>query len=658
MPVPGAYSARRASRNPTPAQEISIATDISRQDRLPARGLRVSRQTPQANPARTRKRAAAREKKIHRRTPKPAKNEVPLRSAATLDAELEAQRALLADPATIAGGAARRPAARSRNALGPALSTKIDSVRMPEPAKTPGWQRRPLAPKTAPATTVPLATNTSAIAAVSPAAARPSLPIPLPAAERALAAEVREAKATLAIARETTQLQREEIGRLRADLAAVQAAQATATLQTRAVQARAEDPSEQASLRSRIVALEAELERASLELVELHRTLASQQQERIERSRSQASLQERFDVQEQALDHTRRQAEQERRRHTDAQTLLERLRATLRGVDNEPPDPDKALYPPPATASATAISAPLTATATEVPADNARSATAPIFEFWLEEQVRRNFGPIGVDSTADLLREPLARRARSTGAPLKLLLIGRGVGARARGLAEELVRFGSPDFVLHFADPSDATTSAGRGDDPLRAVLQRCEYPDRPEMLRRLVRDLTPAAIVGRDFLTWQPNLDAWLVELRKASEEGACLVLLEQTGLGQVTPSPELCAIGERIWELMPERYTRNPSSGAVVGSFTEAFAQRATPPRNQLLRRLREGFELELCAQFGFLAEAFVSGPIAGCFDAGNPRDQRFLKQIADVDERRLESGSAAALHLIARIDLTAPR
>lgn len=71
-----------------------------------------------------------------------------------------------------------------------------------------------------------------------------------------------------------------------------------------------------------------------------------------------------------------------------------------------------------------------------------------------------------------------------------------------------------------------------------------------------------------------------------------------------------------------------------------------------------MREGFELELCAQFGFLAEAFVSGPIAGCFDVGNARDERFLKQIADVDERRLEAGSASALHLIARIDPEAPR
>ena len=618
----------------------------------------MSQQTPQANPARPRKRAGARKKKTNRRTPKPAKDEAPLRSAAIGDAELEAQRALLADPATIAGGAARRPAVRSRDALDAALQTTVDSASTPEPAETPGWQRRPLVQKTAPAATVPLKTNTLATAAVSPAPARPNLPIPPPAAERALAAEVREAKATLAIARETTQLQREEIARLRAGLEAVQASHAAATLRTRAAGARAEEPSEQASLRGRIVALEAELERASLELVALHRTLASHQQERVERNRSLTSLQERFDIQEQALDHTRRQSEQERRRHTDAQTLLERLRATLRGVETEPPDPGSTLDTPAASAPATSISAAITPAPAEAKASRATSAPAPIFELWLEEQVRRNFGPLGVDSTADLLREPLARRARSNGAPLAILLVGRGVGARARGLAEELVQFGSPNFVLHFADPSDATTPAGHGDDPLRGTLQRCEYPERPEVLRRLVHELAPAAIVARDFLTWQPNLDAWLVELRQANEDGTCLVLLEQTGLGQVTPSPELCAIGERIWELMPERYTRNPSSGAVVGSFTEAFAQRATPPRNQLLRRLREGFELELCAQFGFLAEAFVSGPIAGCFDAGNPRDQRFLKQIADVDERRLETGSAAALHLIARIDPAAPR
>lgn len=647
-------------------------------------------------------------KSTPRRTAKPAKSEAPRRSAPSAQADLDAQRALLADPETIARGSVSRPPsrrraspstaqaptdripvakqakakpavrpapatesveptpaarperttalldatraqrlarearlreresrealARSREALAAAIQPPIDSPRPSEPIATPGWQQRPLVQKPA----------------------RPQPPNPIPAAERALAAEVREARSTLAIARETTRTQRDEITRLRAALAAAEAPRTTTTLRSPDATVGDRGRTEHDTiLRGRIVELEAELERASLELAELHRTLASHQQELVERSRRLASLQERFDVQEQALDHTRRQAEQERRRHTEAQTLLERLRATLRGVETESVAMTSALDEPALPSLDRTPPAPTVQAPAAPRMDHAGIPRAPIFDFWLEEQVRRNFGPLGIDSIADLLREPLSRRARPHGAPLSILLIGRGVSRRARPLADALVKIGAPSFVIHVADPGDVTPLEGRDDDSLRGMLTRCDLPDRPDALRRLLDALAPAALVGCDFLTWQPEVETWLAELRRSNAAGTCLVLLEQTGLGRVTPSPELAAIGERIWELLPERYTRSAVTGAPVASFREAFASRATPPRNELLRHLREGFELELCAQFGFLAEAFVSGPIAGCFDAENPRDQRFLKQIADVDERRLEAGSASALHLIARID-----
>lgn len=239
------------------------------------------------------------------------------------------------------------------------------------------------------------------------------------------------------------------------------------------------------------------------------------------------------------------------------------------------------------------------------------------------------------------------------GAALPILFVGRGVAGEARSVCEALLRTGAPAFVLHVADPDPGREPASIDEDPLQGMIRLCGYPERPEALRDRLRELEPAVVVTRELLTWEADVAPWLDALRAASAAGAALVLLEQTGLGAVTPSAEVLAIGERIWELLPERYTRDPESGATVASFRDAFAARATPPRNTLLQRLREGFELELCAQFGFLAEAFVSGPIAGCFDEQQARDQRFLKQIADVDERRLESGSAVALHLIARID-----
>ncbi len=266
--------------------------------------------------------------------------------------------------------------------------------------------------------------------------------------------------------------------------------------------------------------------------------------------------------------------------------------------------------------------------------------------------MRRSFGPLGIDSIPDLLREPLARRARSTRRPLSILLVGRGVAAESRALAASLVRAGAPDFVLHVSDPAATAQRFDAVDDPLCGRVRGRAFPEQPEALRACLRELEPAVVVTREFLTWQDDVAPWLDALRSASGGGSAIVLLEQAGLGAVTPDDALAAIGERIWALLPERYTHAPATGRRIGSFRDAFAARERPPRNELLRRLREGFELELLARFGFLAEAFVRGPIAGCFDPEQARDRRFIQQIADVDERRLEAGSAA-FYLVARVD-----
>lgn len=577
-------------------------------------------------------------------------------------------------------------ASESRTAQPLPLAVPTEPARRPARPEAPGWQRRPLADPRPDANPAPRpAEPTHAAAAGSP----PDGPAQaISAAERRLAAELREARATLAIARETTLTQREEIARLRAERAAALAPVVLEAATPPPSVSSADVHAERLRLRERIAALEAELERALLERAQLHQAMAAQQQEAVERNRSQAALQERFELLERELDEMRRRAEDEHHRHAEAQALLANLRSTLRCADpaaaRSPETPgdgatvctpfpaaDALPQPPPALPMAQALAsggagdpesasavgaAPTPAPSTPIlplTKPTIAAASAPIFSFWLEGQIRRSFGPLGIDSLPDLVREPLARRARSAAGPVAILLAGRGVAAESRAFAESLLRSGSPEFVLYVADPDGAVPRFDRGEDPLRGRIRDRALPDRPQVLQACLNELEPAVVVTRELLTWQADVAPWLDVLRGASEGGAALVLLEQTGLGRVIPDDAFAAIGERIWELLPERYARDPETGRRLERFRDAFAARPTPPRNALLQQLRAGFELELFARFGFLAEAFVRGPIAGHFDPKQARDRRFIDQIADVDERRLESGSGSPLYLVARID-----
>lgn len=666
---PPAPVARPAAR--PPARKRSVAakpTAAAKPRRAPARAPEAIRT---ASPARHEPPSTQPARPTQPTSPATAR---PIARTALLDAT-RAQR--LAREARLRERDSREALARAREALeglpaaAPATSTRCAPSAGPtSPAQ---WQRHPLAPipPTSPAVAPALAPNEPA----APLLARTTPP----AAERALAAELREARATLAIARETTQIQRDELARLRSALAQAASAPTPAS---------AAEPTELlerlARLSDRVQQLEIDLDHRERERAQLIEALAMGEREQAERDRRLAALQDRYDVQEQALDQARRQSELERRRHTEAQATLDRLRAALRGIEGEPPsvseslarDPSAEPAPTPRSAApepqlSPALSpvapSPLPATVvvvqTSPASEPARPRTGglfrtPIFERWRESQIRRHFGPLGLETASDLLRDPLARRQRPGGKGLPILLLGAGVAAKARSLREDLMRGGSPRFALHVADPLSPGAVELPAMEGLDESPQSHRAPESAGELERLVREVEPAVIVVRDFLTAQREVESWLEVLRGASDAGACLVLLEETGRGAVVPGDEIEAIGQRIWELLPERYTRDPVTETPVASYREAFARRVAPPRNGLLGALRSRFELELCAQFGFLAEAFVSGPIAGCFDAEAARDRRFLEQITDLDDRRVEAGSTAALHLIARVDPLAPR
>jgi hypothetical protein len=59
------------------------------------------------------------------------------------------------------------------------------------------------------------------------------------------------------------------------------------------------------------------------------------------------------------------------------------------------------------------------------------------------------------------------------------------------------------------------------------------------------------------------------------------------------------------------------------------------------------------DLTDRFGYLALAFVDSPISRHFDPSAERDRRFLTQLADLDEHRIESGEVPALSFVARVD-----
>ncbi|HPG26275.1 MAG TPA: hypothetical protein PLW10_11625, partial [Myxococcota bacterium] len=285
-------------------------------------------------------------------------------------------------------------------------------------------------------------------------------------------------------------------------------------------------------------------------------------------------------------------------------------------------------------------------------------ARPAIFEVWLDDQVQRHFGPMGLDRVADLLAAPLAQRARSPHDDLAIVLLGRDAEARAWPLADSLIAQGAPSFRIHVGDTAPGAARGRSGarrpsEAPIAGLIERLPEWSSAGALADRLDALAPAVIVSSDFLSAEDDVDEWLPVLEAQAREGACLLFIEATGVAPLTAPAEIAAIGDRIWKRMPERYTRLADGGGRATSWSDAYRRLRHGPANGLWSALRARFRFDLCAQFGFLVEPFLQPGIGANFDPDAARDRRFLRQLADVDDRKIEAGLAPALHLIARVD-----
>jgi len=597
----------------------------------------------------------------------------------------------------------------AENPVASAPASKDQTETQAEASPTPleGWQRRPLVSRddspSPVAPTAPIRARAATAEPTPPALSPKDETVRRLTAELAIArAEKREAESRVTLATKKTASQRLEIEALRTQLTQSETKPETRTSTPQ--------PEEHVAGSERVAALEAELELGRNERRRLEQAIADGRETLSARNERLAALEDRLEAQDRALDAARREYELERQRHTRSLELLDQLRSALStgGLTSEVTSfdrpqrdasvaPEAAYAAPEASARAAstaprvlipkedaetnAIVAGITPEKTPLPeiahdesrgefaADAeavSRDLTGPpnaaLFDRWLDDQVRRHFGPMGIDAFSDLLRAPLERESSTRAERRSILLLGHSAWQYVGHFVESLLEAGPTEFVVHVADPSgDAgdRESPLSIDSPLRDLIETVAFPTSPDDLDQLIAVLKPTAIVSRDFLSQIAAPATWMPIFEAATERNCALLFAERTGSitaaqrAELAQSSEMSEIGERIWARMPARYTQVPNASTRFESFATAFEHAPSGLDNQLFETLRGTFQLELSAQFGFLVEPFLSSPIAAHFEAQAPRDQRFLQQVSDLDDRKIEAGVAPGLHFVGLVD-----
>lgn len=406
----------------------------------------------------------------------------------------------------------------------------------------------------------------------------------------------------------------------------------------------------------------------------LRRTLHEREQALIDRDRRLAEAEAKIASAHTEIAILQQELAAERRERSAVDEILRRLRHALARMDAQPGDPNAGARNepermPPAP-EALEVSRARFEPLPGMPAEGASASGAPaariepirpaVFDVWQDAQIRRHLGPLGIDSLVDLVRMPVARRARAGGAPIRILLIGRGAWKEAARLASGLVQREPAPFRLHVADPFDPQADGARAlghENPLRDLIEPFPLPPTPEALASRLASLEPQLLVSSHFLSTQTDPADWLEVFEGLRARGHALIFAERTGALILPRSSEIAKIGERIWTRMPDRYKRRLDSDAPIPSWREALEASGAMHANGCLGVLRGRFDFELFAPFGHLAEPFIGSGIGSRFSVGAPRDLRFLTQLADLDDRQIEAGVAPALHFVALVDPGVP-
>jgi hypothetical protein len=192
-------------------------------------------------------------------------------------------------------------------------------------------------------------------------------------------------------------------------------------------------------------------------------------------------------------------------------------------------EPSVALPPPPPPSITTSNLADLKNLGC-TPAPDAYSA---ICEAWQDDQIQRHFGPMAIDTFADLLCAPLARRAGDTQREQSILLVGRGAWDAA--LDHGLVENGAAAFRIHVTDPKGSSYprySNFPHDSPRHDFTSSIDFPNDPKASDGLIELLHPDALVSQDSLSPRADIDAWLPVFSVPVDARAFLVFSEGTGI------------------------------------------------------------------------------------------------------------------------------
>jgi hypothetical protein len=268
---------------------------------------------------------------------------------------------------------------------------------------------------------------------------------------------------------------------------------------------------------------------------------------------------------------------------------------------------------------------------------------APIFATWRDNQIAKKLSTLGVAGIDDYfvgqIDEFLEARPDAMS---EIASLGSNDPSFEVRIAQRLRQLGRVAFRIHFPY---------RDEEQREAILLEAGRLGLDQELVPFAASETGAqepttwhVVIGDGALGRFADPSDYVAALGAAVRHGAKTIVAERLA----SPHSKLALeMGDRIWQLMPERYKHNRLTDQLASRYGDVPEAETTGLEQLAL--FKSHFDLENFASYGHMIDRFVGPEFGANFDPEDDRDRRFVEQIASLDDAKIEASDLDPLHII---------
>ncbi len=283
----------------------------------------------------------------------------------------------------------------------------------------------------------------------------------------------------------------------------------------------------------------------------------------------------------------------------------------------------------------------------------------PIFIYWNDKYLLPRYKEFGFSTSTDLYVQHLRSQCRDSGGrPCRFVSLGSGNCDVEIGLAVELSRADIDAFRIDCLEINPAMLERGRTLAKERGVEDKLSFVEAD--FNAWTPDGEYDAVIANQVLHHVVNLEGLFSAIGGALRDDGVFLTNDMIGRNGHKRWPETLDHVNRYWDRLPDSYKYDHALQRTYDAYPDFDLSSGYLPgiepsfegvRSQdVLPLLVDRFDFELFLAHGGILDLFIDRSWGPNFDVDRPEDLAFVDEVAELQDRLLQSGEIKPTQMVA--------